>query len=54
MQPGEQLRVYSVGGRLVQVLTASGQGTLSVSLRQLLPGTYILKTSTITYKIIKK
>lgn len=54
MQPGEKLRVYSVGGKLLQVLTASGQGSLSVPLRQLPPGSYILKTSTITYKIIKK
>lgn len=54
MKPSEQLRVYNVGGTVVQVLTTSEQGTLSVPLQQLLPGTYILKTSTTTYKIIKK
>lgn len=54
MQPGEQLWVYSLNGRLVKVLAASGQGEVCVPLAQFVPGTYILKTKTITYKIIKK
>lgn len=54
MQPGERLWIYSVSGRLVQVLEASEQGVACVHLAQFAPDAYILKTKTTTYKIIKK
>lgn len=54
MQPGARLYVYSADGKLQKVLAASAEGSLTVRLSEFAKGTYILKTETTTYKIIKK
>ena len=54
MQPGSKLYVYSADGKLQKVRAASNEGCLTVRLSEFAKGTYILKTETTTYKIIKK
>lgn len=54
MRPGGKLYVYSADGKLQKVLSASAEGCLTVRLSEFAKGTYILKTETTTYKIIKK
>lgn len=54
MTPGSLLHIYSLNGQLIRILTASEEGTISFTLSDLSAGVYILKTETITYKIIKR
>lgn len=54
LHPGEKLYVYGSDGILRKVLTASEDGRLTFGLSGFAAGIYILKTTTTTYKIIKK
>lgn len=54
LRPGDRLYIYSSDGILWKVLTASESGSLTFRLSEFAAGMYILKTTTITYKIIKK
>lgn len=54
LRPGEKLYVYGSDGILRKVLTASEDGRLTFELAGFTAGIYILKTTTTTYKIIKK
>lgn len=54
MIPGGNVYVYDIGGRLMDTLTVGEDGTLTFAISRLSSGIYIIKTETITYKIIKK
>lgn len=54
MNPGGNVYVYDIGGRLMDTLTVGEDGTLTFAISRLSSGIYIIKTETITFKIIKK
>lgn len=54
LQPRSKVYVYSEGGKLQKVLKASDDGRLMLRLAEFASGIYLLKTDTITYKILKK
>lgn len=54
MTPGGNVYVYDIGGRLMDTLTVGEDGTLTFAFSRLTSGVYIIKTETITFKIIKK
>lgn len=55
LKPNSELFIYGSDGRLYGVHTASAEGELQLDLAdEVSAGTYLLKTKTITFKIIKK
>lgn len=52
--PGSSVRLYTVGGQSVGSHRVGRDGSLTISLDGLRPGIHIVKTESITYKIIKK
>lgn len=51
---GETVCVYSADGRLQQTLKAYRSGSFRLSLASLPSGVYLVKTGTLTYKIMKR
>lgn len=53
-EPYARLHLYNAGGTLISTNAADGDGMLSISLKQLDHGVYILKIASTTFKIMKK
>lgn len=53
-RPGSSVMLYSLGGVLLQTGLADSDGNLQLSISDYVQGVYIIKTETITYKIIKR
>ena len=51
---GSQVMVYSLNGVLLQLHYADVEGNVEISMADYAQGIYIIKTETITYKIIKR
>lgn len=54
LEAGTQLQLFDAAGRKVAQVRVSASGTASVGLQSLPQGTYIVKSTTSTYKILKK
>ena len=52
-RPGEPVMVYTIGGRLVSQHKIGDDGCLQLSLEQLTQGAYIVKSNSVTIKIVK-
>lgn len=53
-KPGSKVRIVDMAGRLVDVVTADGEGFAVIPMSGYANGIYIIKTESITYKIQKK
>lgn len=53
-KPHSRVLVYAVDGKLVDTMQTDAEGRLTFSVNQYPAGTYIIKSETITYKIIKR
>lgn len=53
MKPGANVSVYSIDGKCLHTVKADADGHLRVSLDAFVPGVYILRTPTQSYKIKK-
>ena len=51
---GAAVSIYAMDGRQLMRLSASGDGTCCLDLSALPKGVYLVKTDTITYKIMKR
>ena len=51
LQPGANVRVYSIDGKCIDTVKADGDGRVSVSLGHLPQGVYILRTPSRSFKI---
>lgn len=51
-RPGEQVVLYGIDGRQVLSGTMADDGTLQLSLRTLATGVYVVKTGSLTHKIV--
>ena len=48
------VRIYTLDGKLVRKIRNTDNGTCRIDLSMLPKGIYLVKTDTITYKIIKR
>ena len=53
-EPYAKIQLYSAGGMLISTHAVDGNGTLNIPLNQLDHGVYILKTTSTTFKIMKR
>ena len=54
LSEGAAVSIYAMDGRLLRRLSTSGDGTCRLDLSALPKGVYLVKTDTITYKIMKR
>ena len=54
LSEGAAVSIYAMDGRLLRQLCASGDGTCRLDLSALPKGVYLVKTDSITYKIMKR
>ena len=54
LSEGAAVSIYAMDGRLLRQLSANGDGTCRLDLSALPKGVYLVKTDTITYKIMKR
>ena len=54
LSEGAAVSIYAMDGRLLRQLCASGDGTCRLDLSALPKGAYLVKTDSITYKIMKR
>ena len=54
VEPYANLQLYSAGGVLISTHAVDGNGTLNIPLNRLGHGVYILKTTSTTFKIMKR
>lgn len=52
--PSEQVLIYNLKGQKVLNATISSDGSITIDLQSLATGIYVVKTGSITHKIIKK
>lgn len=53
LEVGEQIGLYAVGGALLRSAKADADGRVDLSTESLSTGVYIVKTKSISYKIVK-
>ena len=46
--------VFSINGQLIKTFTAAEDGKVNVNLTDLVPGVYIIKTPTKSFKVMKR
>ena len=49
-----RLMVFSINGQLIKTFTAAEDGKVNVNLTDLVPGVYIIKTPTKSFKVMKR
>ena len=54
MRPGSEVSVYDASSRLIKIVKADDKGFVVIPTGRYPKGLYILKTETITYKMLKK
>lgn len=54
LRPGSKLHIYATDGKLYAIHHATPEGVITISLNKLPKGMFLLKTESITYKIIRK
>ena len=54
LSEGAAVSIYAMDGRQLRRLSASGDGTCRLDLSALPKGVYLVKTDSITYKIMKR
>ena len=54
LKAGTRLMVFSINGQLIKTFTATEDGKVNVNLTDLVPGVYIIKTPTKSFKVMKR
>lgn len=54
LKAGTKLMIFSINGQLIKTLTATEEGQVNVNLTDLVPGVYIIKTPTKSFKVMKR